>query len=145
MDDDLENEVLIKTYRTYISHIKLVSKFLMATFNKPLNSTLSYIWRIIRLYLLKPEVFFIGIVICILLFYLQAAELWHRGILARISSAFGVTKGPKSAKLSLLASAAEKNSWEQKKEFSGLYALQGRRPKMEDRSAKFQTQSDKFT
>lgn len=134
MDDELESEVLIKTYWTYISHMKLLSKFFMATFssNKPLNSSVSWIWRIIRVYLLKPEVFFIGIIICMLLFYLQAAELWHRGILAKISSAFGV-KGSKSTKSSLLFSAAERQSWEVKKEFSSVYAIQGRRPRMEDR------------
>lgn len=134
MDDDLEGEILIKAYKTYISYMRIFSKFTIASFNKPVNSTLSYIWRLIRLYILKPEVLFIGIIICILLFYLQAAEIWNRGILAKISNTLGFSRTTTPiSKLSILTSAAEKQSWELKKAQSSVYAVQGRRPKMEDR------------
>jgi protein phosphatase 1L len=86
-----------------------------------------------RLYLLKPEVLFIGIIVCILLFYLQAAEVWHRGIFVKLSSTLGISKTTRISKLSILTSAAEKESWEQVKSTSSVYAVQGRRPKMEDR------------
>lgn len=61
------------------------------------------------------------------------SEVWSRGFIGKISSSFGFSKGPRSGKLALLASAAEKHSWEDKRGTSAVYAVQGRRPRMEDR------------
>ncbi|XP_062547130.1 protein phosphatase 1L isoform X2 [Armigeres subalbatus] len=61
------------------------------------------------------------------------SEVWSRGFIGKISSSFGLTKGTRSGKLALLTSAAEKHSWEDKRGTSAVYAVQGRRPRMEDR------------
>ncbi|XP_055550321.1 protein phosphatase 1L isoform X2 [Wyeomyia smithii] len=61
------------------------------------------------------------------------SEVWSRGFIGRISSSIGLTKGTRAGKLALLASAAEKHSWEEKAGSSAVYAVQGRRPRMEDR------------
>lgn len=61
------------------------------------------------------------------------SEVWSRGFIGKISHSFGFTKGPRSGKLALLTSAAEKHSWEDKRGHSAVYAVQGRRPRMEDR------------
>lgn len=61
------------------------------------------------------------------------SEVWSRGFIGKISNSFGFSKGSRSGKLALLTSAAEKHSWEDKRGHSAVYAVQGRRPRMEDR------------
>lgn len=128
MDDDLEDKIF---YQTYISHMKLLSKFAVGV--PPLNTSLAYIWRLCRLYLIRPEVILFAIFISIFLLYLQAVELWSRGILGRISSSFGYSSGRINRMQLMTTTLAEKQSWELTKNLSAVYAIQGRRPKMEDR------------
>ena len=129
MDDELEDRVL---YQTYVSHMKLLSKFAVGI--PPLNSSLAYLWKLIRFYMLKPEVLICGVIVFIFLVYLQAVEVWSRGFLGRIQSSLGYTRTFRTSKLHILSSSqAEKQSWEQKKDVSAVYAVQGRRPRMEDR------------
>uniref|UniRef100_A0A182JFX7 PPM-type phosphatase domain-containing protein n=1 Tax=Anopheles atroparvus TaxID=41427 RepID=A0A182JFX7_ANOAO len=131
MEDELEDKILYQTLSK--SHMKLLSKFAVGV--TPLNSSLSYAWKVMRVYLLKPEVLIAGLLICLFVLYLQAAEVWSRGFIRRISSSLGFGKpgGPRSGKLAMLASAAEKNSWDERTTGSAVYAVQGRRAKMEDR------------
>uniref|UniRef100_A0A182P4N3 PPM-type phosphatase domain-containing protein n=1 Tax=Anopheles epiroticus TaxID=199890 RepID=A0A182P4N3_9DIPT len=131
MEDELEDKILYQTLSK--SHMKLLSKFAVGV--TPLNSSLSYVWKVMRVYLFKPEVLIAGLLICLFVLYLQAAEVWSRGFIGRISNTLGLggkTTG-RSGKLSLLASAAEKNSWDERTGGSAVYAVQGRRAKMEDR------------
>lgn len=127
MDDDLEDKIF---YQTYISHMKLFSKFAVGV--PPLNATLSYIWRMFRVYLIRPEVLICAIFIFLFLLYLQAVEIWSRGLLGRLTNSF-VSKRMNRMQIMSTASSAEKNSWEITKELCAVYAVQGRRPKMEDR------------
>uniref|UniRef100_A0A182MMC8 PPM-type phosphatase domain-containing protein n=1 Tax=Anopheles culicifacies TaxID=139723 RepID=A0A182MMC8_9DIPT len=131
MEDELEDKILYQTLSK--SHMKLLSKFAVGV--TPLNSSLSYVWKVMRVYLLKPEVLIAGLLICLFVLYLQAAEVWSRGFIGRISNSLGLggKAGGRSGKLSMLASAAEKNSWEERTTGSAVYAVQGRRAKMEDR------------
>uniref|UniRef100_A0A182K1K7 PPM-type phosphatase domain-containing protein n=1 Tax=Anopheles christyi TaxID=43041 RepID=A0A182K1K7_9DIPT len=130
MEDELEDKILYQTLSK--SHMKLLSKFAVGV--TPLNSSLSYVWKVMRVYLLKPEVLIAGLLICLFVLYLQAAEVWSRGFIGRISNSLGLGKvGGRSGKLSMLASAAEKNSWDERTTGSAVYAVQGRRAKMEDR------------
>uniref|UniRef100_U5EEM8 Putative cell adhesion n=1 Tax=Corethrella appendiculata TaxID=1370023 RepID=U5EEM8_9DIPT len=127
MDDELEDKIF---YETFKSHMKVLSKFVVGI--TPLNSSLSYTWKLFRLYILKPEVLICGLLIFIFLLYIQAADVWTRGIIGRISASFGLSKS-RNAKLNLLSLETEKHSWETKKETTAVYAVQGRRPRMEDR------------
>nr|XP_040233804.2 protein phosphatase 1L [Anopheles coluzzii] len=130
MEDELEDKILYQTLSK--SHMKLLSKFAVGV--TPLNSSLSYVWKVMRVYLLKPEVLIAGLLICLFVLYLQAAEVWSRGFIGRISNSLGLGKaGGRSGKLSMLASAAEKHSWDERTTGSAVYAVQGRRAKMEDR------------
>ncbi|XP_049286838.1 protein phosphatase 1L isoform X2 [Anopheles funestus] len=131
MEDELEDKILYQTLSK--SHMKLLSKFAVGV--TPLNSSLSYVWKVMRVYLLKPEVLIAGLLICLFVLYLQAAEVWSRGFIGRLSNSLGLggKAGGRSGKLSMLASAAEKNSWEECTTGSAVYAVQGRRAKMEDR------------
>ncbi|XP_052897969.1 protein phosphatase 1L isoform X2 [Anopheles moucheti] len=131
MEDELEDKILYQTLSK--SHMKLLSKFAVGV--TPLNSSLSYVWKVMRVYLLKPEVLIAGLLICLFVLYLQAAEVWSRGFIGRISNSLGLggKAGGRSGKLSMLASAAEKNSWDERTTGSAVYAVQGRRAKMEDR------------
>uniref|UniRef100_A0A182QRH9 PPM-type phosphatase domain-containing protein n=1 Tax=Anopheles farauti TaxID=69004 RepID=A0A182QRH9_9DIPT len=131
MEDELEDKILYQTLSK--SHMKLLSKFAVGV--TPLNSSLSYVWKVMRVYLLKPEVLIAGLLICLFVLYLQAAEVWSRGFIGRLSNTLGLggKSGGRSGKLSMLASAAEKNSWDERTTGSAVYAVQGRRAKMEDR------------
>lgn len=129
MDDELEDKIF---YQTYISHMKLLSKFAVGV--PPFNSSVSYLWRLFRLYFVRPEVFFCAIIVFVFLLYLQAVELWSRGLLNRISTSFGYAARHHKSQLQMVnVSLAEKQSWELIKNQSAVYAVQGRRPKMEDR------------
>lgn len=128
MDDDLEDKIF---YQTYISHMKLLSKFAVGI--PPLNTSLAYVWRLCRLYLIRPEVFLFATLVFIFLLYLQAVEMWSRGLLGRISSSIGLPSRQINRIQLMTTTMAEKQSWELTKNVSAVYAVQGRRPKMEDR------------
>uniref|UniRef100_A0A0K8TR79 Putative serine/threonine protein phosphatase n=1 Tax=Tabanus bromius TaxID=304241 RepID=A0A0K8TR79_TABBR len=128
MEDELEDKVL---YQTYVSNMKLMSKFAVGL--SSLNSPVAYVWKLFRYYLLRPEVVFCGIVIFIFLLYLQAVDIWTRGLLGRIQATLGYSRS-RASKLKLLdSSAGDHQSWEVTKEQSSAYAVLGRRPRMEDR------------
>lgn len=129
MEDELEDKILYQTF--FKSHMKLLSKFAVGV--SPFNSSVGYVWKVMRVYLLKPEILIAGLLIFVFVLYLQASEVWSRGFIGKISSSFGLTKGTRAGKLALLSSAAEKHSWEEKGGSSAVYAVQGRRPRMEDR------------
>lgn len=130
MDDELEDKVL---YQTFVSHMKVLSKFAVGI--PSLNSSMSYVWKMFRIYLLKPEILLCGLFLLIIVAYLHAAESWSRGLFGKIQMTLGSMKPNKVSKLQMLTttSAAEKESWEIKKNLMAVYAVQGRRPKMEDR------------
>lgn len=89
MEDELEDKVL---YQTYVSHIKLISKFAVGIptgFNAGANTPIGYFWRIMRVYVLKPEVLVCGAVLVVMLFYLQAVDVWSRTLLGRIQYTLG--------------------------------------------------------
>jgi protein phosphatase 1L len=124
MEDDLEEKVL---KQACASHMKFIQRFAIGFFNRPGNSSISQFMKL----LLRPEVFLIAIVIFVFCFYLQAIELNASGFISRISSSF---KFRSKTKISFTSSsAAEKDSWEEVKAQSAVYAVQGRRPRMEDR------------
>lgn len=94
------------------------------------STYLSYVWRMLRIYVLKPEVILATVVFCIFLLYFNAAEAWSRAILANLRN-IGIGK-PSLGKL-MSSSPAERQSWECRKPSSVAYSVQGRRPKQEDR------------
>ncbi|XP_059616252.1 protein phosphatase 1L [Phlebotomus argentipes] len=126
MDDELEDKVL---YQTYASYMKFLSKFALGV--PTFNSSASYMWKLLRLYLTKPEVIICGLLLVLLVVYLQAVEVWSRDFVGRIQKTLGYTT--KASKLQLLSTYSEKLSWEVKKDASACFAIQGRRPRMEDR------------
>jgi protein phosphatase 1L len=129
MEDDLEEAVL---KQACVSQMKVLSKFTfnaVGFFNKPgTNSSVTYFLKL----LLRPEVFLIAIIIFVFCFYLQALELNANGFINRISNKL---RFKSKSKISFaVSSIAEADSWEEIKTQSAVYAVQGRRPKMEDRS-----------
>ncbi|XP_076658486.1 protein phosphatase 1L isoform X1 [Halictus rubicundus] len=136
MDDELEDRIL---YQTYVSHMKLVSKFAVGIptgLNAGINTPLGYFWRIMRAYALKPEVLICGAVLAIIIFYIQAVDVWSRSVLGRIQYTLGRTTS-KVSKLQFLVNDSVNNgvklSWELKQGHIAAYAVQGHRPRMEDR------------
>lgn len=136
MDDELEDRIL---YQTYVSHMKLVSKFAVGIptgLNAGINTPLGYFWRIIRAYALKPEVLICSIVLAVILFYIQAVDVWSRSLLGKIQYTLGRTTS-KVSKLQFLVNDSVNNgvklSWELKQGYIAAYAVQGHRARMEDR------------
>lgn len=131
MDDELEDKVF---YQTYISHMKLLSKLAMGV--SPLNSTMAYIWKVLRMYLMRPEVILFTMACIVIVIYLQMLDIWSQNVLNRFGSSLAYLRQAgriRSATTSSLRSAAERQSWEEIHDMSAVYAVQGRRPRMEDR------------
>ncbi|KAL4715127.1 hypothetical protein ACJJTC_012174 [Scirpophaga incertulas] len=126
MEDELEDRVL---HQTYLSFLKILSRF---TSSVPLDAPTSYLWKMVRLYLLRSEVVIFTLVIIIFLMYLQTIELWSRTLLSRLSHAMSPMGAVQRMKL-MEGSEADKQSWELKGSLSAAYAIKGRRMHMEDR------------
>ncbi len=116
MDDQLEDKIFSQVY---INSMKILSKFAVTI--PPLSS-----WGLFRFYLCVVGLF-------IVLFYLQAAVVWPRGLLHRITTSFGYTRKINRLQNMTTNSPEKKQSWEETKESSSVFAVQGRRLKMEDR------------
>uniref|UniRef100_A0A0C9R2K5 PPM1L protein n=1 Tax=Fopius arisanus TaxID=64838 RepID=A0A0C9R2K5_9HYME len=136
MDDELEDKVL---YQTYVSYMKLLSKFavgLPTSLTAGSNTPIGYFWRMMRLYALKPEVLFCGTVMFVILFYLQAVDVWSRTLLGKIQYTLRKTSSKVSKLQFLVANAStsgENLKWELEEGYVAAYAVQGHRPYMEDR------------
>jgi hypothetical protein len=129
MEDSLEDEIL---YQTYISHMNKFT-FILPFIPQRLP-TLNYAFRILRLYLLKPEVFIVTFVSIVLLVYLQTANnLWGRPVIARLQN--GLSKSTFSCPqlLGKTIKSSNDSSWCTVGENAAVFAIQGRRPHMEDR------------
>ncbi|KAJ8729579.1 hypothetical protein PYW08_001160 [Mythimna loreyi] len=126
MEDELEDRVL---YQTYLSFMKILSRF---TSSVPLDTPVSYLWKMVRLYLLRSEVVVFTLGIILFFMYLQTIEQWSRTMLSRLSQAMSPISAVQRLKI-LEGSDADKQSWEQKGTLSAAYAIKGRRVHMEDR------------
>lgn len=93
---------------------------------------LSYFWRMIKMYLFKPEMLLATFILFVFLFFLHSADEWGRNFMANLKSGFGL-KRQSYGGVRLTTSAAERESWEKKTESAAVYAVMGRRPSMEDR------------
>lgn len=123
MEDELEDRVL---YQTYVSHAKLMSRLAV-----PLNA--GYMWRFLRVYVLKPEVLVFSAILFFVVVYIQAVDVWSRGVLERLQ--YGAARS--ASKVRYLGGGGggggEKLSWELREGNVAAFAVQGRRPRMEDR------------
>ena len=129
MDDELEDKIF---YQAYISQMRFLSKFAMGI--SPLNSTMAYIWKLLRLYCMRPEVILFALLCILFVSYLNVLELWSQNVMRRVGHHFGVPLySPRTRDRTSTRSAAERNSWEEIYEYGAVYAVQGRRPRMEDR------------
>lgn len=126
MDDELEDKIF---YQTFVSHMKILSKFAVGF--SSINSPLAYLWKLCRIYVLRPEVIFCGIILFVLLIYLQAVDIWSRSILGRIQATLGRQKTPRVQEMT--SGAGDHQSWEEVRQQSAAFAVLGRRPHMEDR------------
>lgn len=133
MEDELDDKVI---YQTYLSHMKIMSRIAWSVPLKLSHVTFtSHIWRLLKLYVLKPEFIIFGALVVLILVYMQAVDVWSRNLLGRLQYTINksATKS-KTDRLSLFSSGdVEKSSWQMKVGAVAAYAVQGRRPKMEDR------------
>lgn len=130
MEDELEDRIF---YQTYVSHMKVLSKFTFTSLGLGSSTAMAYLWRLCRVYLVRPEVLIGALVIFVLMVYMQAVEVWTRGMVDRV---WTTTTRPSNAlrKIDLSsASSAEKHSWEKTCAVSAVYSIKGRRATMEDR------------
>ncbi|KAI4466071.1 protein phosphatase 2c [Holotrichia oblita] len=132
MDDELDDKII---YQTYVSHMKIMSKI---AWGVPMNiSPLAigtYLWRLFKIYVLKPEIFVFGLIVFVVLMYIQTVHLWSNNLLGRLQYTLGKTEKSRLQKLAYFnIGDVEKSSWEKKMGPVAAYAVQGRRPKMEDR------------
>lgn len=126
MEDELEDKVL---HQTYLSFMKILSRF---TSSVPFDTPVSYLWKMVRLYLLRSEVVLVSVAIIVFFMYLQTIESWSRTMLSRLSQAMSPINAVQRMKL-MEGADADKQSWELKGSLSAAYAIKGRRMHMEDR------------
>nr|XP_026487650.1 protein phosphatase 1L [Vanessa tameamea] len=126
MEDELEDRVL---HQTYVSFMKIFSRF---TSSVAFDTPVSYLWKMVRLYLLRSEVLVFTLGIIIFFMYLQTIGLWSRTLLSRLSQAMSPISAVQRMKL-MEGSEADKQSWELKGSSSAAYAIKGRRMHMEDK------------
>lgn len=125
MEDELEDKLI---YQTFISHSKLLTKFIMGF---SINSTyLNYSWRMFRVYILKPEILIFSIVVLLVIAYLQNVDIRSQSFFKRIGFSIGDTTTFKNMQLQ---SRTDNSNWEYKAGNVAVFAVQGRRPHMEDR------------
>lgn len=126
MEDEFEDKVL---YQTYISHMKLLSK---CGLGLPLNTAFpGYVWRILRLYILRPEIIILSAILFVIFMYLQTLDMWSRGLFARLL--FSLDKSLNAEKFVATGKPYGGKCWELKEGNVAAYAVQGRRLNMEDR------------
>lgn len=124
MEDEFEDKLI---YQTFVSHSKLFSKLVMGL---SVNSShLSYGWRILRIYVLKPEVLIFSILAFLIVIYLQNLEIRSKSLFKKL----GFSIEESSFRSIQLQSKKENLSWEHKAGNVAVFAVQGRRPHMEDR------------
>lgn len=133
MEDELDDKVI---YQTYVSHMKIMSRIAWSVPLKLSHITFtSQIWRLLKMYVLKPEFIIFGTLVILILVYMQAVDEWSRNLLGRLQ--FTINRPgakTKAERLSLFSSSdVEKSCWQMKVGAVAAYAVQGRRPKMEDR------------
>lgn len=126
MEDELEDKVL---HQTYVSFMKILSRL---TSSVAFDTPVSYLWNMVRFYLLRSEVIIFTLGVIIFFMYLQTIGLWSRTLLSRLSQAVSPIGAVQRMKL-LEGSDADKQSWELKGSLSAAYAIKGRRMHMEDR------------
>ncbi|XP_058808467.1 protein phosphatase 1L isoform X2 [Phymastichus coffea] len=130
MDDELEDRTL---YQTYLSHMKLISKFVVGIPTVGINTPMGQVWRIAKSYFLKPEILLFGIILLAIFIYLQTVDAWSRAFLRQIQHQFGHTKSKVRKFQFLVDSSSGKLNWEFKQGNTAAYAVQGHRSHMEDR------------
>lgn len=80
--------------QTYLSYMKLMSKIavgLPTGFPTGIHTPFGYFWRMMRTYILKPEFIVCGAVVIIVIFYLQAVDIWSRSLFEKIHYTLGKT------------------------------------------------------
>ncbi|KAG5877387.1 hypothetical protein JTB14_027998 [Gonioctena quinquepunctata] len=131
MEDELDDRII---YQTYVSHMKIMSRIAWSVPLKLSHVTFtSHIWRLMKLYVLKPELVILGALVIFMLIYLQALDVWSRNLLGRLQYTINRPKS-KLERLSFFSNTdIERSSWQMKLGAVAAFAIQGRRGKMEDR------------
>ncbi|XP_057665309.1 protein phosphatase 1L [Diorhabda carinulata] len=133
MEDEIDDKIF---YQTYVSHMKIMSRIAWSIPLKLSHITFtSHIWKLLKIYVMKPEFIIFGALVLFVLIYIQAVDEWSRNLLGRFQSNIGrsATRS-KIERLNFFSNTdVEKSSWQMKVGAVAAYAVQGRRPKMEDR------------
>lgn len=137
MDDELEDEVY---YQTLISHLRLLSRFVTVSKN---NAMLNHLVRSLRFYLWKPETVAVALAVVVLLIFRQSYEVWYTNFLGRLLPAASkklrlgdaFATGHRANLFMNIAGGGDwkGKTWELERQRANVYAIQGRRPRMEDR------------
>lgn len=94
----------------------------------------AYLWKLLRIYVFKPEILLFGFILFVMFLYLQTVDVWSRNLLGRLQYTLNRSNRTKTQALSFFNTAdIEKASWHMQIGSISAYAIQGRRPKMEDR------------
>ncbi|XP_014217466.1 protein phosphatase 1L [Copidosoma floridanum] len=132
MDDELEDRIL---YQTYLSHVKLMSKFAVGTLpTAGITASINHLWHILGTYCFKPELMVTCLIIILVFIYVRLIDPWSQTALQKIQSSLKQATSKISKFQFLVNNASSKKAdWELLKDNVAVYALQGHRAHMEDR------------
>ncbi|KAH7961257.1 hypothetical protein HPB52_006101 [Rhipicephalus sanguineus] len=128
MDDELEGEVV---QEIFWAHVSLVSRAARTELLPMADAAAFYV----RLYVLRPGTLAVFVALLAAVFLCQSpGDAWLRLLMRRLE----LLGRPDAVKKLLMrsqpvGSASERRSWELQAKHAGVFALQGRRPRMEDR------------
>ncbi len=125
MEDELEDKLI---YQTFVWHVKVFSRLAMGI---SVNSSyLNYVWKMFRIYVLKPEVLIFGILIFLIIAYIQNLDSNSKSVFRRLGFSIEDSSAFKNIQLQ---THKDGSSWEYVVGNVAVFAVQGRRPHMEDR------------
>ncbi|XP_075538813.1 uncharacterized protein LOC142573148 isoform X2 [Dermacentor variabilis] len=128
MDDELEGEVV---QEIFWAHVSLVSRAARTELLPMADAAAFYV----RLYVLRPGTLAVFVALLAAVLLCQSTnDAWLRLLLRR----FELLGRPDAVKQLLrrsqpVGSSTERRSWEMQAKHAGVFAMQGRRPRMEDR------------
>lgn len=127
MDDELEDELV---QEIFWAHVSLVSRAARAELLPMADWAAFYV----RLYVLRPGTLAVfAALLAVVLLCQSSTEAWLRLLLRRRCELLGAGDAVKRLLLAPPPGSPAARSWEVQAKGAGVFALQGRRPRMEDR------------
>lgn len=127
MDDDLEDEIV---HEIFWAHVKILSR-VRVDLSGMVDTAAFYA----RIYMFRPGIVAVAFALIAGILLCHSTDVWFNLLMRRLEL-LKKSGGVNRDKIKLLVNSPSRNdrrSWELQDKSAGVFALQGRRPRMEDR------------